>query len=26
MVMDKNSKKPLAAINVNPWGIEPTFK
>ena len=26
MVMDVASKKPLAAINVNPWGIEATFK
>jgi hypothetical protein len=26
MVMDITSKKPLGAINVNPWGIEPTFK
>ncbi len=26
MVMDITSKEPLAAINVNPWGIEATFK
>lgn len=26
MVMDINTKKPIAAINVNPWGIEEYFK